>query len=392
MSTPDPVVAPLRQQDARGRFYTFTDPETGREDDFWSVTTALQAYAKDGLKWWAAKLAAQRAMDNLPMLIMSQRLEPCGNSYKRDDSRCNRCPVCVTRWVELFHLGESTRRKHEGSALHDALEDKILERPERSPAELGQKYIQDHPDIVKMLPPYLETLNRWWKDYAVEPGDFGAAEMTVFNTVHRYGGTLDFLWTIHARNMLSAKLLARITGRTDHRPVTVVGDCKSREGDGKQLYDEHPLQLAPYRWANFCMPDKTTRVLHAMPSTRGAVVLQIRPDGFTCEPVYSGEEEFRTFLGILETFRWMVERGAAAIAVKSFPVPEGFAWPPVGDGEVPQEAKKAAPRKRAAKKAAPAATAAAPAAAPRIAGATLESLANTDRPAGARLTDEDIPF
>lgn len=382
------TVAPVRQTAEDGsRFYEWPDPTTGETRPFWSVTTALSALNKDGLKWWSAKLAARRAMDNLPMLLASQRVDPCGRTHARTEPlRCERCPECVQRWVELFHVGESERRKHEGSAVHDALEAGILHGwdaiPE--PVELGQKYLERHPGIVQALPPYLASLRRWIDDYALQPEDFQASEMTIFNEQHEYGGTLDAILRLVARNGHAAKMIARISGKITGEAVDVVLDCKSREGEGKAFYGEHALQLTPYRRATHCMPDKVSRVLRPMPVTDGAAVLQVRPDGYTFEPIRTGPEEFDAFLAALEMFRWTVEHESASIAVKSFPVPEGFAFSTAGTTKPP-------PKKRAPRKAAVKPTTATPTVPARIKGATLEGLANS-RIAGDTLTDADIPF
>lgn len=395
----DPLTAPLRQSDDNGRFYFWTDPTTEEEHRFWSVTTALSAKSKDGLKWWAAKLAARRAMDNLPMMLRAQRHDPCERTWLKNPTpaRCDVCPDCVQRWIELFHAGESERRKHEGSAIHDLLEAYILGNGDLdalpNAATLAQRYLDKHPTIVEFLDPYIVVFKQWIIDFAVRPGDFEAAEMTIFNSEHEYGGTLDALWRIVARNERSAKLLARITGRTTHEAALVVVDAKTREGEDKKFYNEHALQLAAYRRATHAMPDKVTRLLSPMPTTVGGVILQIRPDGYTCEPVVTDDWAFSAFLNTLNLFRWTVEDGAASIAVKSFPVPDGFSFNTV-------EAPAGAPKKRAPRKTAPKKTAepgvpttAATKGSPRMQGATLGGIARTGfgRP-GAMLTDADIPF
>jgi len=361
-STLEGTVAPERQQGESGRFYTFPGLNGGPEEAYWSVTTALQAYAKDGLKWWAAQLSSRRAMANLPMLIASQLLEPCGRTYARTEPRrCEKCPDCVQRWLELFHLGESTRRKHEGSALHDVFEYWIqhgdfpadtVEAIAVWAANQRPEYLNEHPDLAKMLPEYIVKLQKWIKDYAVEPGDFLASEMTVFNDAYKYGGTLDTIWRIVPRNRMAAKLVVRVLGRTPSAPddhAQVVVDLKTREGEDKQLYDEHAMQLAAYRAARWCMPSKVDRLLRPMLPTNGAVVLQVRPDGYTCEPVRAGDKELKAFLGVLEAFRWKVDHGSSSIAVKTFPVPADFdgwyATLGAPGGEKPP------PRKRAARKA-----------------------------------------
>lgn len=401
----DELRGPVRVTAADGsRFYLWRDPVTGEESQFWSVTTVLSAKNKEGLKWWAAKLAAKRARDNLPKLLAAELHEACGNTWSRTKPSCGECPECVGRWVELFHVGESTRRKHEGSALHDALEAFIKFGAEGIPSvdTLGQRYAEEHPGIFEVIPLYLDKLLTWIDEYAVEPGDFEASEMTVYNDELRYGGTLDAIWRIHARNKASAKLLARVRGDLQAMPTAVVLDCKTREGDGKQLYDEHPLQLAPYRFANWCMPSKEDRRLFPMPSTAGAVVLQIRPDGYTCEPVRAEQGELNTFLSLLDVFRWQVEQGASSIAVKTFPVPEGFVWPPVQAIEPTPafdptdnvvEAPKPAPKKRAARKTIRPKVTDHQGVSKAIGNATIEAIASSGYGrAGATLTDEDIPF
>jgi hypothetical protein len=411
------TAAPTREQDERGRFYYWTD-EQGVEHEFWSVTTALNTREKDGLKFWAAGLAARRAMDNLPMLIAAQRIDPCGRAYARSEPYgCDRCPECLHKWLAHYHLGESSRRAREGSALHDAVEqwiltgeipgiDKLVELRRLAEPDTDEKYLDE---MARALPPYLKTLRQWLEDYELRPEDFIAAEMTVYNTVHRYGGTLDWILRLPGRrNRRCAVMVARILGRWAEY-ADVVGDTKSREGEGKEFYPEYSLQLAPYRHANFCRVSKVDTRLAPMPPTHGAVLLQVRPDGYTFEPVDSGVDTFRTFLNYLSAFQWEVTDGPKTILVKSFSIPDGFAWPPPeqpttspempgGPAEpVKRAPAKRAPRKTAARKAAPV-EAATPdttgvAGSARMRTADLGAIGRTGFGSpGARLTDEDIPF
>jgi len=384
------------------RFYTRVDPVTGEEQQYWSVTTALSAKNKEGLKRWTAALSAQRAMDNIPMMLAAQRLDPCGRTWHRTEPLgCKRCPTCVQKWIQDFHYGETARRALEGSAVHDAIEHWIKTGDwlnaatlANMPSAKGGTYAEQHPKIAEMLPPYLEQCERWISEYGLRRDMFKASEMTVYNHKFRYAGTCDGLILLEPTNAKSAKLVARVRGDNKDESVLVLFDAKSREGEGKTLYDDHPLQLVAYRRAEECKPSKTSLREFPMPTTGGALVFQPRPDGLTFEPVVTEEPEFRTFLSYLEAYRWQVERAAASIRVDSFPVPEGFAWPrkpsPPAETEAAPapapEPKKRAPRKAAAKKAAPRPTAEA---APRIAGATLESMT---RPAGAREPHPDSPY
>lgn len=390
---------PIRHTNSDGsRYYIRVDPATGEEQQYWSVTTALSVKHKEGLKWWSAKIAARRAMDNIPKMLAAQRVKPCERTWARSEPwRCERCPDCVQRWIELYHTGESSRRAKEGSAVHDAIEHWILTGEWLNAATLAQPYIEEHPKIADMLPPYLEQCERWIDAYGLRRDMFKASEMTVYNHKYRYAGTCDGLLLLEPTNAKSAKLVARIRGDSKDEGILTLFDAKSREGEGKTLYDDHPLQLVAYRRAQECKPSKVSTREFPMPTTGGALVFQPRPDGITFEPVVTEEPEFRTFLAYLEAYRWQVERAAASIQVGSFPVPEGFEWPrkPAPESAPPTAASpapaKAAPRKRAAKKA----TAPRPPAeaAPRIVGATLESLTKSGRPVHPDSPFKDeIPF
>jgi hypothetical protein len=311
------------------RFYPFPNVDTGEEEQFWSVTTALSVKNKDGLKWWAGKVSAARAMDSIPVMLASQRVEECGNTGSKTTTPCGRCPACVQAMIANVHIGESSRRAIEGSAVHNALEQYITTGRRLNAAEvanLDQRLLEQYPGrLIEALPPYLERLWEWIDDYAIVPEDFLASEMTVYSTRHRYAGTLDAILRLVVRNMKSARMVARLLGRPVYTgdSVAVVLDCKSREGEKKQIYDDHPLQLTAYRHADLCMPSKVDRLLRRMIPTEGAVVFQPRPDGYTFEPVLSGPEELATFLHLLAAYQWTVERGPASIAVKTFPVPGG---------------------------------------------------------------------
>lgn len=311
------------------RYYIRTD-ETGAEQQYWSVTTALSVKHKEGLKWWAAKLAARRAMANLPMLIKAQRVDPCGRTWaKTEPLRCDRCPDCVQRWVELFHVGESERRKHEGSAIHDAIESWIQTGTWREPIDLAQPYIERHPDIVAALPPYLAACKQWVEDFGLIPEDFWASEMTVYSHVHRYAGTCDGALWLSPRTKKAARLMAQILGRPVKRGerILVIFDCKTREGEGAAIYDDHPLQVTAYRHAQTCRPSKAMEREFPMPATHGAVIFQPRPDGYAFRPVRTGTGEFKAFLAALELYRWTANDGNASFAAASFPTPDGFTWP-----------------------------------------------------------------
>lgn len=385
-----------RTADDGSKFYEREDPATGAVTRYDSVTSVLGVKDKPGLKWWAAKLAARRAMDNLPKLVASARLDPCGRTYKRTGpERCNECVECTQRWVELFHVGESERRRREGSAFHDVVEWWTLHG--------------EFPPYADDVARYVEAFKRMVIDYGLTHQSWEACEMTVYEPDHGYAGTLDGI--VHFRPV--TEKAARLCARLGHpQGARVVIDAKTREGEDKALYDEHALQLTAYRWARIARI-KISGVEVELPPTVGGVVFQPRPDGYTLEPVLTGPEEMEAFLNALKLYRWTQARGAASIAVGTFPVPDGWRFDPGAAAAdtvagafpgavVVDEPAATPPRKTAVKRAAKAAAATTTSADRATArSAVLDSLRHRDpqkvvdtggRRPGAVLTDDDIPF
>lgn len=316
-------------EDGKGKFYDHplrTD-ENGQPRRYISVTTTLQVKEKDGLKWWAAKLAARRAMENLPKLLRAARIDPCGRSWHRDDSRCNECAVCVQRWVELYHCGESSRRAREGSAMH-----RVIDWWSKTGNIHYVREKEDDPTTDE-LKPYIERFLEWVKDYGLAPQSWRMCETTVYNHTYGYAGTLDAHLLVEPITSKAAKFCARIhhsNGRTDvDAPVLLTLDAKTREGDGKAFFDEHALQLAPYRHAETALP-RGAAMEFELPRTDAGAIFQPRPDGYTFEPVVTDQRVMDTFLSLLAAYRTISEVGASWTRIDSFQVPPGWKWTPPG--------------------------------------------------------------
>ena len=152
-----------------------------------------------------------------------------------------------------------------GSFVHDLIEQYVL---------TGN--VPDAPDddaeAAGMLKQFELFLNQF------EP-EFTASEMGVFNSEHRYAGTLDFL--------------ANIPKLGDG---TFIGDVKT----GNRVYPETSLQLAAYAHAEFYETEKVKRTTDGatmpIPELNGqAVVLHLRPDYYELIPAAIGEDQFRMF-------------------------------------------------------------------------------------------------
>lgn len=406
-----------------------------------SVTTALGIIDKDALKFWAANLAARRAMENLPKLIGAARIETCGRARARvEPFGCGTCVDCVQAWVALFHHGETERRAREGSAAHDVLEwwTKTGVWRYQPRADWGEYAPTD-----EQMAPYIRRLQEFVADYALTPESWLVCECTVYNHTHGYAGTLDGVVQIFPVTRKAADFCARVAlaaGYTElnwaqmlDNGVRVIIDLKSREGEGPELYREQPLQQTGYRFAETMMP-KLGLIEMPMLSTDGAAILQVRPDGYTLRPVITDGRTMKAFLATLDLYRWSSGYGDFSTQVKAFPRPEDYKLPTweratLADGTLcpcigcddpadgrclaqadavrpmgkhtktpkpaptgPQDAPTVAPVKAAPRKRAAAKKAAAPAA--RQPSATIESLQGRMVETGARRTipDSEIPF
>lgn len=431
--------AQRRDDGEGGKFYEHPTRTAldGTPRQYISVTTALGVVAKPALLYWATKLSARRAMDNLPRLINAAMLggEPCGRTYSRSgDPRCGTCALCVRRWVEIFHVGEKMRRAREGSAVHDVIEWwSKTGQIHYDPSEHLYEYEGGTLQVTReQIQPYLSRFEQWIVDYGIMPDSFVTCEATVWHHDDGWAGTLDAILKVSPVTAKAAKLCARMhaaNGRTGGQldmPVLLVLDNKSREGEDKAFYPEYSLQSGGAYRHGQTMTTKLGVMEVEMPSTHGAAILQLRPDGYNFEPVSSGQREYRAFLAALDLYRWHADHGQASIQVGTFPVPAGWKWePPKPTGPQPgrstfverddgaaalyppaellggaapvKAAKRAAPAKRTSAAARKAAAAAAdrPAATPPTtppatdASATLDSMRHA-APSG--LPDDGIPF
>jgi hypothetical protein len=204
------------------------------------VTTVLGALAKPALTDWAARLAAEYAVDEwdrLGGMPPTQRLTEIRGAHRRRSESAMSRGRRIHRFGELIASG----------------------RPVEVPDEL------DGPVTA-----YARFLDEW---------DITAThtEMPVAHTRYRYGGTLDAIVTAP-------------------RLGTVLLDIKTGG-----VFPEVALQLAGYRYADICNPDGTTA---AMPELDGCYVAHVMNDAVELIPVLADEITHRTFLYLLSVYRW----------------------------------------------------------------------------------------
>lgn len=218
---------------------------------FMSVTTLLDGgVPKPGLPHWYAGQVAQRAIDSIPKLA---RL---------------RGQLARTEALAWLRGAGNERRDAAGdlgTAVHNAIEARILGAPAPEPTEEQQ--------------PYLDAFARFWDDH--EPV-VEATEMTLANPDDQWAGTGD-VWMSLPRSRWSNAVL--------------LGDWKS----GRKPHAETAMQCAAYRRAKVGWLKDGTEV--TPPATEDAVLIHLRPDaypdtGYRIYPLDTSDAVYAAFLNV----------------------------------------------------------------------------------------------
>ncbi len=257
-----------------------TNPETGSRyyihpvtgERFVSVTTILQVVAKESLTYWAAKVTAEHALDNIPRLVKAARRAPCG---MKGDDRCGICFDCVGLDLRRAPDRERDAAADRGTRIHHVAEQHVL----------TGEVIGHDADIAAQVKQYLRFREQFRPTYE-------ASEMTVISRAHGYAGTLDAVLRLGTCPPKYRDLV----------DVPMVADVKS----GKGCYREYALQLAAYRNGEaVLLPDGTE---HPMPATSEiGALLHFRPEDYWVRPVNIGDRTFSAFLTVLDQWQWQQE-------------------------------------------------------------------------------------
>lgn len=204
-----------------------------------SVTTVLQSYPKPWLGAWAAKVVAEYAASG------NFDLSAFGSTEEA-----------------IRHLKGTPWRKRDdaadfGSAIHEALAAHVA----------GRRMVVDPGAYA-----HASAVEQWWDAYRPLVYD---SEVQVFNTEHRYAGSLDLIAEVYGRRLL-----------IDLKSGSVVGH-------------DARLQLAAYRYAEFIGEDD--RRIAEMPSVDGCAVLWVPrddPRSWQFIEVLAGAAEFSQFLAL----------------------------------------------------------------------------------------------
>lgn len=236
-----PKVNTIKRGDAR--FYV--EPDSGEK--YPGVTSILNTLPKDFLRYWAAKMVAQEAVEDVGTLVSMVLRDPSAaiDHLKKAPDRFTRKAADV------------------GTAAHD-----LFERLAR-----GETLGRVHPDLEPYVRHFSEFLAK------VQP-EFLFLEETVWSDTHRYAGSFDWL--------------ARIEGEL------VWGDNKTTRSG---IHAEVGIQLAAYANADSILRPDGSRV--PLPKSELGAVFHVRPEGWQFVPVRADRALFeKVFLPLREVFEY----------------------------------------------------------------------------------------
>lgn len=252
----------------RGRYYQH--PVTG--DQLVSVTNVLgTCVAKQALVPWAAKVAAEYAIDNLPTIVRRLRTDDPEQVRKAISSQVT---VARDKAADL------------GTRVHAHAEAHIL----------GTRVPDEDPEVEPYVGQYLQFINDWGIDIE---RDVEATEITVADPTKGYAGTAD----LRVRLPLDGFADGKVNHTGDDRHPWLVDFKSSATRPRGSGYPEYVLQLAALRYAKeLWLPDDTVQRLQPV---AGAAVLNLRTNSYALIPVDAGPPAHRAFCALLEGAKWL---------------------------------------------------------------------------------------
>lgn len=232
----------------RGGSRYYVHPETGETVP--GVTSILGLRAKPFLVTWAAKLAAELAVESIDVLPGMVAKDPQG----------------TIDYLKFASKRFTRKAADTGTAAHG-----IFER-----ISLGEPIGALTPELAPFAAHFLdfcEKHNPVWEH----------VEATVWSEKHGYAGSFDAIGVIDGKRV-------------------IIDNKTTRSG----VHDDVAWQLAAYRYADVILEESGAIV--PLPEVEGAIVLHVRPEGWAVHPIDTSPETFAEFLQLREVHRWEKEK------------------------------------------------------------------------------------
>jgi hypothetical protein len=255
-----------------------------------SVTSILDVLNKEALVPWAAYRVADEICADP---------DYWANEVKRDKVDARR-RLAGARFKP--EDGKELSAKALGSHVHQAAEDWAI---------TGTRPTNVHPEVE----PFLDHVGRMFDVYQPE---WVASEMVVLHRGYGYAGQCDGIWKIGGRTML----------------IDFKTSAKTHNADGSERtpYPEVSLQTAAYKHGELIIPwqdhtrerkrsgrwytipeEAMARAVPMPPDIDGTLAVYVTPGFAHPHELLSGDEEWHTFLHLLEVSRWMNGRGKNSV-------------------------------------------------------------------------------
>ncbi|MFJ3084466.1 PD-(D/E)XK nuclease family protein [Streptomyces halstedii] len=231
----------------RGGSRFYVDPDDGRIK-VPGVTSVVGMEPKPFLVFWAAKEAAQAAIDNWDIVNKLVERDPAGamdylkNAHRRKSKAASDLGSSAHTYFEKLARGESVNLRHV------------------------------HADVQPHVKHFREFLDE------VQP-EFLYFEETVWDDDLQVAGSFD--------------AIAKVDGEI------VIIDWKT----SKAVYESVALQLSAYRYASRIILADTGESI-PMPEIVGGAVLHVRPEAWAFHPIECGPEVHEVFKALRAVFEW----------------------------------------------------------------------------------------
>jgi hypothetical protein len=209
-----------------------------------SVTTIIAMLNKPLLTGWAARLAAEYAVEQWENMSTWH-------------------PRVKIREIKGAHERERDASAVRGTAVHAAIDDWCQGKAHSSSPEISPYMGSFMKFLLEKRPTFLRT------------------EVTLWNRKHNYAGTADAICVIAGETWLI--------------------DYKT----GKNLHDEVGLQLSALAHGEFIITPEGEEL--PVPLIHGIAAVHIRPRSWKFVPVQHDKDNFSAFIAARELYRWSTE-------------------------------------------------------------------------------------
>lgn len=223
------------------------------------VTSVIGMLPKPFLTFWAAKMTAEAAVDNLAAVESIARRDRAG----------------AIDYLKGAHRRYTSLRAGVGSDAHDLFERLIR----------GEYVNRVHPDLEPYRAAFMEFL-------ALVNPELVRAEDVAWSDTHEYAGSFDailYVWL---------DVDGKPTPDRSGERHTLMVDWKTSKG----TYPDVALQMAAYANADKLIDPEGNTV--PLPEFDGAAVLHVTPESWEFVPVRIDAEVFQIFLNLRRVFEW----------------------------------------------------------------------------------------